>query len=80
VFAAGEAAALLCGTLLLLQELQLAVAVPDTLGSAVLVETQLPGLLAQLGTTTHVACTDCAELGDRNGADLVALATLQVTC
>ena len=75
---AAVAAALLQGGLPGLQEVQLAVLVPEELSSTELVEARLAGLLAQAGAHVRVQCSQCIELGGRGGAGLAAFVALQL--
>jgi hypothetical protein len=80
-FAPGEVAALLQGGAPLLQELQLAVAVPEQLGSAAQVEALLPALLAQRhGAAAEVERVQCDGVEQLEGAGPVAFVALQLAC
>ncbi len=78
VFEPREVAALLCGSMPLLEEVQLAVAVPEVFGTPALVAAQLPWLLAQAGARVGVRCTKCEELERAEPAGLAAFVTLQL--
>jgi hypothetical protein len=76
-FSPEEAAALLRGGAPLLQELQLAIAVPEQLSSAEQVEALLPALLAQQhGVAAEVECIECEGVEQLEGAGPVAFVTL----
>jgi hypothetical protein len=72
------AGALLQGGLPCLQEVELAVLVPEELCSTELVEARLAGLLSQAGARVRVQCSQCSELCRRGGAGLAAFVALQL--
>jgi hypothetical protein len=75
---AAVAGALLQGGLPCLQEVELAVLVPEELCSTELVEARLAGLLSQAGARVRVQCSQCSELCRRGGAGLAAFVALQL--